>query len=122
MPYASSVRLAMISVPLPAEPIETRLPFRSGTVLIPADSLTTRCVRFVYRTASAFASEGFSGDANDPFPLTASNAVSASVNATSAFPSRMSFMLSTDSVVDCALAAVPSFLFSSSASPAPYTM
>ena len=31
-------------------------------------------------------------------------------------------MLSTDAVVDCALAAVPSFLFSSSASPAPYTM
>src|SRR5438477_11068562 len=34
----------------------------------------------------------------------------------------MSFMLSTEAVVDWALAAVPSFLFRSSASPAPYTM
>ena len=122
MPYASSVRFAIVSVPLPADPIDTRFPLRSVTVLIPPPSLTTRCVRFVYRTARALASAGFSGDANEPLPFTASNAVSASVNAMSALPSRISFMLSTEAVVDCALAAVPSFLFRRSARPAPYTM
>src|SRR2546428_9254856 len=73
-------------------------------------------------TARAFASTFFSGGAKGPVPLIASKAVSARVKATSAFAPPMSFMLSTDAVVDWALAAVPSFLFSSSARPAPYTM
>src|SRR5258706_8354175 len=111
----------MISVPLPAAPIDTRLPLRSGTLEMPPDSLTTRWVRFEYRTARALASEGFSGDANEPLPLTASNAVSASVNARSALPSRMSFMLSTEAVVDCALAAGAGPLLRSSPRPAPQT-
>src|SRR5205807_7651073 len=56
----------------------------------------------------AFASTFFSGGANVLVPFTASKRVSESVKARSALPSRMSFILSTDAVVDCALAAVPS--------------
>jgi hypothetical protein len=60
-----------------------------------------------------------SGGAKRFFPLIASNAVSASVNARSALPSRMSFMLSTEAGVDWALAATFIFFVSMSARPAP---
>ena len=87
-------------------------------MLMPAPSFATRCVKFVYRTASALRVDLCLG-ATKRLALTASYAVSASMNARSALPSRMSFMLSTDAVVDCALAATFIFLSSMSARPAP---
>ena len=34
----------MISVPLPAEPVDTRLPLRSDSLLMPVPSTVTTCI------------------------------------------------------------------------------
>src|SRR2546430_7568002 len=59
---------------------------------------------------------------NGALPFTASNAVSASVNATSALPWPMNFLFSTEAVVCCAPAEIFIFLLRTSARPAPGPM
>ena len=51
-PTASITRKAMTSVALPGEPVDTRLPLRSATVLMPVPSMVTTCMRFGYITMS----------------------------------------------------------------------
>jgi hypothetical protein len=46
-PAAASTRLAMTSVPLPAEPVETVFPARSATLLIPLSSVVTTWVKLL---------------------------------------------------------------------------
>ncbi len=36
----------MISVPLPGDPVDTRLPFRSAILVIPVPSTVTTCILF----------------------------------------------------------------------------
>ena len=42
----------MTSVALPGEPVDTRLPLRSASVLMPVPSMVTTCMRFGYMIMS----------------------------------------------------------------------
>jgi hypothetical protein len=78
-PAASITRNAITSVALPPEPVETRLPFRSLTVLMPVPSMVTTCMRLGYRIISVRTGTGLS--LNLSWPLCASSAASAMLSA-----------------------------------------
>ena len=105
MPTASSTRSAMTSTPLPGEPVDTRLPLRSASLVMPVPSTVTICMRFGYSTISVraltFASLNLS------MPCAASHAASTIENATSDLPAPMSFRLSTEPPVTSAVACRP---------------
>ena len=52
MPAASIRRKAITSVALPGEPVDTRLPLRSASLLMPLPSTLTTCMRLGYSTTS----------------------------------------------------------------------
>ena len=65
-PAASITRNAITSVALPPEPVETRLPFRSFIVLMPAPSTVTTCMRLGYITISVRTGTGLPLNLSSP--------------------------------------------------------
>ena len=53
MPTEFNNRCAMISVPLPGKPVETRFPFRSTSLSIPLSSKVTICILLGYKKTRA---------------------------------------------------------------------
>ena len=103
-PAASIRRKEKISVPLPGEPVDTRLPLRSSNLVMPLPSTVTTCIRLEYMTTSA-RTGSFLGKRSRPF--SASTAVSTCVKAISALPEPISFMLSSEPPVTSAVAVMP---------------
>ena len=89
----------MISVALPGEPTETRLPARDLKFAMPAPSTVTACMRFGYMAANVLTGNGLPSNLSQPFD--ASYAASTMVNPMSACSSPTSLRLSTEPPVTC---------------------
>ena len=103
-PATSISRRPITSVPELGAPIETVLPLRSSICSIPESFLATTCVKFEYSVPSALSGCGAS---KESWPLTASIAVSARLNAMSESPSATRNRLSTDALVVSAVVSWP---------------
>jgi hypothetical protein len=103
MPFAFRIACAFTSVPEPGAPIETRLPRRSSSELMPLPSRATMWIMLAYIEARP-RSISSCWPSNRPVPVCACCTVSASASARSASPVAMRPMFSTEAPVTSAVA------------------